>query len=139
MNRHSGVGRKEARSHDGLLIFRRSPTSTLAFSLHHHHHRPTMSNSLQHIPAHTTEELRSMKKKEAVVAYETEVQYFAGMGDVMPELDDEHREDVELAVADMEQQQVRGRRMRAQSRLTDARTGCRPLRRSWLRGSCRGA
>ncbi|KAG9227867.1 hypothetical protein CCMSSC00406_0009124 [Pleurotus cornucopiae] len=64
-----------------------------------------MSNPLQHVPAHTTEELRSMKKKEAVVAYETEVQYFAGMGDVMPELDDEHREDVELAVADMEHQQ----------------------------------
>ncbi|KDQ27238.1 hypothetical protein PLEOSDRAFT_158871 [Pleurotus ostreatus PC15] len=64
-----------------------------------------MSNPLQHVPAHTTEELRSMKKKEAVVAYETEVQYFAGMGDVMPELDDEHREDVELAVVDMEHQQ----------------------------------
>ena len=67
-----------------------------------------MSNSLQHVPAHTTEELRTMKKKEAVVAYEIEVQYFAGMGDAMPELDDEHREDVELAVADMEQQQVSG-------------------------------
>lgn len=65
-----------------------------------------MSNSLQHVPAHTTEELRTLKKKEAVVAYEAEVQYFAGMGEVMPELDDEHRADVELAVADMEQQQV---------------------------------
>lgn len=65
-----------------------------------------MSNPIQHVPAHTSDELRSMKKKEAVVAYETEVQYFAGMGDVMPELDDEHRTDVELAVADMEQQQV---------------------------------
>ncbi|KAJ8689213.1 hypothetical protein PTI98_013257 [Pleurotus ostreatus] len=46
-----------------------------------------------------------MKKKEAVVAYETEVQYFAGMEDTMPELDDTHREDMELAIADMEQQQ----------------------------------
>ncbi|KAJ8703505.1 hypothetical protein PTI98_002123 [Pleurotus ostreatus] len=64
-----------------------------------------MSNSLQHVPAHTTDDLRTMKKKEAVVAYETEVQYFAGMGDAMPELDDAHREDVELAVVEMEQQQ----------------------------------
>ncbi|KDQ27107.1 hypothetical protein PLEOSDRAFT_1084749 [Pleurotus ostreatus PC15] len=64
-----------------------------------------MSNSLQHVPAHTTDDLRTMKKKEAVVAYETEVQYFAGMGDAMPELDDTHREDVELAVIEMEQQQ----------------------------------
>ncbi|KAG9223376.1 hypothetical protein PLEOSDRAFT_1081688 [Pleurotus ostreatus PC15] len=64
-----------------------------------------MAHSLQHIPAHPTEDLRSMKKKEAVVAYETEVQYFAGMGDAMPELDNEHREDVELAVGDMERQQ----------------------------------
>lgn len=109
MNQNSGVGQKEARSHDGLLIFRRSPTSTLAFSLHHIHHHPSMSNSLQHVPAHSTEDLRTMKKKEAVIAYETEVQYFAGMGDVMPELDDEHREDVELAIADMERQQVRGK------------------------------
>ena len=68
-----------------------------------------MSNSLQHVPAHTTEELRTMKKKEAVVAYETEVQYFVGMGEAMPELDDDHRADVELAVADMEQQQVSAR------------------------------
>ncbi|KDQ23711.1 hypothetical protein PLEOSDRAFT_171052 [Pleurotus ostreatus PC15] len=64
-----------------------------------------MSHSTQHVPAYTTEDLRMMKKKEAVVAYETEVQYFAGMGDAMPDLDDERREDVELAVADMERQQ----------------------------------
>ncbi|KDQ30036.1 hypothetical protein PLEOSDRAFT_165695 [Pleurotus ostreatus PC15] len=64
-----------------------------------------MSSNTQHVPTYTTEDLRTMKKKEAVVAYETEVQYFAGMGDVMPELDDEHREDVELAIAEMEQQQ----------------------------------
>lgn len=67
-----------------------------------------MSHSTQHVPAYTTEDLRTMKKKEAVVAYETEVQYFAGMGDAMPELDDEHRADIELAVAEMEQQQVSG-------------------------------
>ncbi|KAJ8694474.1 hypothetical protein PTI98_007139 [Pleurotus ostreatus] len=64
-----------------------------------------MSHSTQHVPAYTTEDLRTMKKKEAVVAYETEVQYFAGMGDAMPDLDDDRREDVELAVADMERQQ----------------------------------
>ncbi|KDQ26118.1 hypothetical protein PLEOSDRAFT_1085377 [Pleurotus ostreatus PC15] len=64
-----------------------------------------MSHSTQHVPAYTTEDLRTMKKKEAVVTYETEVQYFAGMGDAMPDLDDERREDVELAVADMERQQ----------------------------------
>ncbi|KAJ8694609.1 hypothetical protein PTI98_007266 [Pleurotus ostreatus] len=64
-----------------------------------------MSNSLQHVPAHTTDELQTMKKKEAIVAYETEVQYFVGMGEAMPELVDDHRSDVELAVADMEQQQ----------------------------------
>ncbi|KDQ22545.1 hypothetical protein PLEOSDRAFT_171898 [Pleurotus ostreatus PC15] len=64
-----------------------------------------MSNSLRHVPAHTTDDLRTMKKKEAVVAYETEVQYFVGMGEAMPELDEDHRADVELAVSDMEQQQ----------------------------------
>lgn len=65
-----------------------------------------MLNTVQHVPAHMTDELRTMKKKEAVIAYGTEVQYFVGMGEVMPELDNDHRADVELAVVDMEQQQV---------------------------------
>ncbi|KAG9225413.1 hypothetical protein CCMSSC00406_0006200 [Pleurotus cornucopiae] len=64
-----------------------------------------MAHNLQHVPAYSTDDLCTMKKKEAVVAYETEVQYFAGMEDTMPELDDAHREDMELAIADMEQQQ----------------------------------
>ena len=59
-----------------------------------------------HIPAHTIDQLRDLKKKEAVAAYETEATYLVDMGEFLPDLDDEHREDVEIAVADMEQQVV---------------------------------
>ncbi len=59
-----------------------------------------------HIPAHTIDQLRELKKKEAVAAYETEATYLVDMGQFLPDLDDEHREDVEIAVADMEQQVV---------------------------------
>ena len=63
-----------------------------------------------HIPTHTIGELRAITSRKAVVsAYEKEVEYYADMGTVMPELDHEHREDVEIAVADMERQQVRRR------------------------------
>ncbi|KAF9487390.1 hypothetical protein BDN71DRAFT_1436884 [Pleurotus eryngii] len=47
-----------------------------------------------------------MKKREAVTAYEAEATYFVDMGAVMPEFDDDHREDVEIALADMERQQA---------------------------------
>lgn len=59
-----------------------------------------------HTPATDIDELRRLKKKPAVEAYETEAAYFVDMGLVMPDLDLEHREDVELAVADMERQVV---------------------------------
>ncbi|KAF4574244.1 hypothetical protein EYR36_005577 [Pleurotus pulmonarius] len=57
-----------------------------------------------HTPAHTIDALKDLKKKEAVAAYETEAMYLVDMGKFLPDLDDEHREDVEIAVADMERQ-----------------------------------
>ncbi|KAJ8693239.1 hypothetical protein PTI98_010478 [Pleurotus ostreatus] len=59
----------------------------------------------QHTPSHTLEELQVVKKQEAVAAYEEEAGYFVDMGTAFPELDDAHRVDVEIAVADMERQQ----------------------------------
>ncbi|KAJ8694279.1 hypothetical protein PTI98_001414 [Pleurotus ostreatus] len=59
----------------------------------------------KHTPSRTLEELQTLKKQEAVAAYEEEAGYFVDMGTAFPELDDEHRVDVEIAVADMEQQQ----------------------------------
>lgn len=60
----------------------------------------------QHAPSHTLEQLQTVKKQEAVAAYEEEAGYFVDMGTAFPELDDERRIDVEIAVADMERQQV---------------------------------
>ncbi|KAF9494558.1 hypothetical protein BDN71DRAFT_1507540 [Pleurotus eryngii] len=61
---------------------------------------------LAHVPTYTVEQLLSMKKREAITVYEAKVTYFVDMGAVMPECDDDHREDVEIALADMERQQA---------------------------------
>ncbi|KAL4251134.1 hypothetical protein AB1N83_014493 [Pleurotus pulmonarius] len=65
-----------------------------------------------HTPAHTIDNLKDLKKKEAVAAYETEATYLVDMGQFLPDLDNEHREDVEIAVADMERQVVSDRSSR---------------------------
>ncbi|KDQ22124.1 hypothetical protein PLEOSDRAFT_1086878 [Pleurotus ostreatus PC15] len=57
---------------------------------------------------HGEQELRSgqvAKKQEAVAAYEEEAGRFVDMGTALPELDDERRVDVEIAVAEMEREQ----------------------------------
>lgn len=70
---------------------------------------PTSFDTMpSHVPATSIDDLRALRKRQAVNAYEQESTYYINIGKKMPKLDDEHREDVELAVADMEQQQVRG-------------------------------
>ena len=76
-----------------------------------------------HTPAHTIDALKDLKKKEAVAAYETEAMYLVDMGKFLPDLDDEHREDVEIAVADMERQVVSNHTSRPPLALTSHRSG----------------
>ncbi|KDQ29891.1 hypothetical protein PLEOSDRAFT_157603 [Pleurotus ostreatus PC15] len=59
----------------------------------------------QYTPSRTLEQLRAAKKQEAVAAYEEEAGRFVDMGTALPELDDERRVDVEIAVAEMEREQ----------------------------------